>query len=1178
MTSNGRQEYFGVGADLTQLRADAKEAGNHFKEIGNTAVEAGNTIDKSFTKSTAQLKENIAEQKQLIAEIKNDIKNLSQAAKNPLNKDAVGDLAGAKKALAEEQATLLGLQKQKQEAAAAEMAGNAGIVKSLTKWMGALFTVGAALKIAKSVMESTEAASQKWQVLTEQSASATTYFFKTIASGDWSNFLEGLGKAIAGAKEYVMAMEDLNNRANEQKIKSSDLDEKIGRARSESFSTDPAVVKAALIKLIALQKEKLTGEAKIANDTYEFKKKRIAEENGMSQKALEDNIQYYTKNKKVIDEGERYNALQDELTKKRLSRKAMDRKGEVESADFLLKEEKRIQAEMEAIPNGAASGMAATKFGKVTFKERDELAELKAKAKTANAAIDINNRRDKQRLVGIEKQEEAERKANAEKALAERNRSIKEEGEYTTEIGKRRIAAAFEIEQLQLDIEKEGAEKRAKQADLIYKKTLSDLAIRKAEMIKRQNELSGGINAKTGKHSKSYNPNLPDEDQAQLDALAGLALTTKNGVETEFNKKAMEESRKAFETLYEQYKTLNNKRLDLERNYYADMKVLESGRTNANTRAVDLAKANRRKEFETEIQELQNAALKSTEFYQTLFGGFADKGFSSLTAFAKKANAVLGGATQYKDDKGKSMVTLQMPEIDATTGAMITKTVNITVEEYNRLIEKSKDLNDQLKKENPFNAIIKGLEAVASAVANKDVPALSDAMAQLGVATNNGLALLQDWSGSLRGIFGETTGDVTDGILQMIGGMADLGLGIGRIASGDIIGGITEAAQGIAAIVSQIVEVAEEERTEQANMMDAEIEYQRLLDERRIKLIESRSQLAAYTNDVELLNKLIAAGYIEAGAADYWSQMSDKLAAQQKAQTTELANQEKAYKSLLATKIEYVSGSIFSEGGTKTYYYSIASLIREMNDEEAAAYLARLRAGKSMTEAAKKYYDQWVAAGSKIETLKDDIASLYEEMASLATGLNFDSFLDEAMNQLVEAKGDVANFAEYTEETIKNALLNAFKYQFLAGQIQSLYDELASAMINGTADDTFVENWIKSYNEKVGGSWAQLQEIFTKAGLSVADISDTRSAATKGIATASQDSVDENNGRLTAIQGHTFQLVDITKSIAASAVVSVNYLAGIKKDTARLEAIENSVGAMQTALGDMSRNGIILRA
>lgn len=68
--------------------------------------------------------------------------------------------------------------------------------------------------------------------------------------------------------------------------------------------------------------------------------------------------------------------------------------------------------------------------------------------------------------------------------------------------------------------------------------------------------------------------------------------------------------------------------------------------------------------------------------------------------------------------------------------------------------------------------------------------------------------------------------------------------------------------------------------------------------------------------------------------------------------------------------------------------------------------------------------------------------------------------------------------------------------------------------------------------------------------------SDTRTGTSKGIANASQDSVDELNGRATAIQGYTYNIQENTAALVRHSASMLEHLSGIRDNTARLEAIE----------------------
>jgi len=462
------------------------------------------------------LKEAIQEQKQLIKEISKDYDDLKAKSKDKnlspsQRSDAAADALAARRALGEEKGALIGMQKQQIAANAAEAASAGGLAAAFSKLIMPLLSAAVAFKTVKDILESTEKTGHMLETNIAQLSAGLGIFFKTITTGDWTNFLDGLEQAVTGAKEYVDQMEIVNNMKNQQKIHSSVLDIKIGQAYADSYSTDPTVQKKALEEVIKLNKEKYTGEAKIARETYEAKAKDIADRNGWNKADLENTIKYYSEMKEVIENGERYIALMQ-------SRKA--NAGGMVGETYVkgnAKELANIDAQLLQIPNGNYAAGIARSFEKVTFPERDEVAGLLATANTAEAQVDLNNKRIQMRLRSLRTQEES--------AAAE---ASKRKIQYEIEVGRRRVDTALDIEQQVINAEKDGIEKSRHQADLNYKKTMAELEQRKAEMLRKQNEQSGGIDIKTGKKTKSYSSKLNPADQGQLDQLGTLAASVRD--------------------------------------------------------------------------------------------------------------------------------------------------------------------------------------------------------------------------------------------------------------------------------------------------------------------------------------------------------------------------------------------------------------------------------------------------------------------------------------------------------------------------------------------------------------------------------------------------------------------------------------------------------------------------
>lgn len=87
-----------------------------------------------------------------------------------------------------------------------------------------------------------------------------------------------------------------------------------------------------------------------------------------------------------------------------------------------------------------------------------------------------------------------------------------------------------------------------------------------------------------------------------------------------------------------------------------------------------------------------------------------------------------------------------------------------------------------------------------------------------------------------------------------------------------------------------------------------------------------------------------------------------------------------------------------------------------------------------------------------------------------------------------------------------------------------------------------------------------------------------REASQKGIATASQESVDELNGRATAIQGHTYNICEYTKQLVATTNLILQSVLNIEGETtgfgSRLGRMEDDLKGVKDTIDDIALKGI----
>lgn len=165
------------------------------------------------------------------------------------------------------------------------------------------------------------------------------------------------------------------------------------------------------------------------------------------------------------------------------------------------------------------------------------------------------------------------------------------------------------------------------------------------------------------------------------------------------------------------------------------------------------------------------------------------------------------------------------------------------------------------------------------------------------------------------------------------------------------------------------------------------------------------------------------------------------------------------------------------------------------------------------------------------------------------------------------------------EEMVVTTYLEGFQQQmrqaYSLGDPQAIQMELMRIMDSilsglGTALDS-------------GAATAEmLKQWSAEKGYDLTDIAGNtaRTAVTKGITQASQQSVDELSGRATAIQGHTYAINENTRQLTQHAAHMLEYLSGIETNTrslSRLQTIEGSIKGIDNSLNDIKTKGITIK-
>lgn len=178
----------------------------------------------------------------------------------------------------------------------------------------------------------------------------------------------------------------------------------------------------------------------------------------------------------------------------------------------------------------------------------------------------------------------------------------------------------------------------------------------------------------------------------------------------------------------------------------------------------------------------------------------------------------------------------------------------------------------------------------------------------------------------------------------------------------------------------------------------------------------------------------------------------------------------------------------------------------------------------------------------------------------------------------MDMRKDAASFSSDFRKMMQQALLKSMISNKFDKQLKEWYERLGKEMEKngGSINESTIDKFKAEYDAIVNGMIAIRDQIAKVTGYTGED--ESRQGANKGIATASQDSIDELNGRATAIQGHTFHISEYTKRLVTTSNLILQSVLNIERETTgfrdRFSRVESNVNAMRNTLEDVSRRGI----
>lgn len=646
--------------------------------------------------------------------------------------------------------------------------------------------------------------------------------------------------------------------------------------------------------------------------------------------------------------------------------------------------------------------------------------------------------------------------------------------------------------QARINTMEEGEAKIRAQRALDNKKEIQDLKRQKEDYIRTEIEYQKKVfdeqEELKAKKIKGYKKKTFDSTSVSVDT------SVLDSINQDILKGQANDVAKYYKEVLAKYQDYTAQRIAIEKQFLNDEKKLRDG----------LAKAksdSEKKQYEDALKELDKQRKKTIDSISK--SEIEDSGIWKM---------LMGDVDALPTD------TLEKLLSDAE---QLVKTTNLSATDMEAMMDTINNARQNLIARNPFKTLKEEYEKYQKAIKKGDKQGAFTSWSNVEQASESIKSNISTLGASLSSLGTTFSDELGEGIQKAVDVIND---GItafevfgktGEKSAGDTVKGISGIIGIITTLVGTVMNAFDSTKAEQ----ERNIEYQRRQE--------------GYWDSINYQTERYLELLKEAAGNDYFATATQSLTTLEKAR-------EKAYKDIIKSMpvgdvdaVTFGLAQLFKSGkfaGKMTEYAFGGPQAKEIFDfiQANGGYdLQNKLISEEAIWAMKSNADIWSKLPEWLQQAIDKFVEFNDKSKELEENLNKDLFqttsqsLEEAILEgLKGGKRGIADFGEDFEEIMRNALLQSFVIDQLRGKAQEFYKKytlLADSDKNGKLDLTVEEisDLRKDWNDIIRSATEEAKNIDAIVG---ASSSSSQEASKKGFATASQDSIDELNGRFTALQ------------------------------------------------------------
>ncbi|MCE8567162.1 phage tail tape measure protein [Bacteroides fragilis] len=691
------------------------------------------------------------------------------------------------------------------------------------------------------------------------------------------------------------------------------------------------------------------------------------------------------------------------------------------------------------------------------------------------------------------------------------------------------IKSEIDIQQQQIDLKEEGNEKQLAQIRLNYDK-------RYQEIQKEERELLQKLQDEERKQWEKDNPDFKKKNLQFTSTITSLTPEQRAQFDKEYSlayQKQEKDTKALLDKLLEKYRDYDAQRTAIEKQGNEEIAYLQSKRTDANAEEIDRAIKVAQDKIKEGVQQINDtqaeAATKDNDFFKLLFGDVSSMSFGALQNLISQAKQLREYLSGNGDAKGITFISPEQLKAIEKSPAELEKLKKA----LDKLLGTNKEGSNN-KWEGIFTTFKKGFAELKGAKGFKEIAG--------AIGTISGAS--SEAAGELSKMFDEMgnteVADALSGMQQVMSAVSNIGEGF---AKGGLVGGIAAAVGEAANFIGQAFAANARHKAALKEIMNETIaqqrEYNLLLMQQNLEYEKATTIFGtdAYgkaANAVKVMKEAVADLKDElAGTAEQKKDQSkDALFKKFFGVSNPQAELKKAYAGLANIEIKtgHKKTGLFGWGKGKDIYSSILDVYPQLVD-------ANGKFDKSLAETiinTRTMSDESKSALQNMIDLAQQAEDAYNQLNDYFTDI-FGSLGESMSDALVDAFKNGTDAAKAFTDSVSDMLETLAKQMVysvtLAPLMEKAQKEMMDVMQNtGLSDEQKFNKWTGILNNLVDDAVNQqglanrllgeYQQAAKDKGFDIfgADSSTSQSSTKKGFATASQDSIDELNGRFTAGQ------------------------------------------------------------